>query len=270
MSDQALSHILVRTHWRDYVTLLRFHYHSSFVGVLLGVLVVTRQWSGPLVGRILLLYVSLNVLLYGGLYSLNAITDAEADSRSPIKRSRPLASGAISRKAAGAFAAGLIVAGFLTGWAWLGSEVMPVYLLLFALNVSYSLFFRNVFLLDVIFNSVTHPPRFWLGMRLAGGGLSWELLALVFLFAVGLAASRRAVLLNHGAWESRGPLARYSTLNLLVIKCAALAAIVLLWLLRQPSFKLPYIVTLCAYVVFVGGIEAVPRVRSEFEKLWLR
>ena len=87
----------------------------------------------------------MNVLLYGGLYSLNAITDAEADSRHPLKRTRPVASGEISRKAAGVFAAGLIVAGFVTGWVWLGLEVMPVYLLLLALNVSYSLCFRNLF-----------------------------------------------------------------------------------------------------------------------------
>ena len=44
---------------------------------------------------------------------------------------------------------------------------MPVYVLLLALNLSYSLCFRNLFVLDVIFNSATHPPRFWLGMWLA-------------------------------------------------------------------------------------------------------
>src|SRR5688572_6490149 len=200
MSDQALTQVPASSNWRHYVTLLRFHYHCSFIGVLLGVLLVTRQPSGTLFWRIVLLYVSLNVLLYGGLYSLNAITDADADGRHPFKQTRPVASGAISRKAAGLFAIGLIVAGFVTGWAWFGLEGMPVYLLLFALNVSYSLVFRNLFLLDVLFNSATHPPRFWLGMWLAGGGLAWECLMLVFLFAVGMAASRRSVLLDHGAW----------------------------------------------------------------------
>jgi decaprenyl-phosphate phosphoribosyltransferase len=270
MYDQVLTQVRGPSHWRNYVALLRFHYHSSFVGVVLGVLVVTHHLSGPLVWRIFLLYVSLNVLLYGGLYSLNAITDAEADSRHPSKRFRPVASGAISHKAAGAFAAGLIVAGFVTGWAWLGLEVMPAYLVLFALNVSYSLFFRNLFVLDVLFNSATHPPRFWLGMWLAGGGLAWDWLALVFLFAVGISASRRSVELDHSSGKSRRSLARYSKLNLLVIKGAALAAIVLLWVLSRPSFQIPYIVTVCAYVVFVGGIEVVPRFRSVFEKLWLR
>lgn len=270
MSDQTLSQVQTHDAWHDYLALFRFHYHSSFVGVLLGVLVVTRDWSGPLVWRIVLLYLSLNVLLYGGLYTLNAITDADSDSRRPFKDSRPVASGAVSRKAAGVFAAGLIIAGFVTGWTWLGLEVMPLYLLFFVLNVSYSLLFRNLFMLDVLFNSATHPPRFWLGMWLAGGGLAWDWLALVFLFAIGMSASRRSVLLNQGSWESRGPLAKYSTVNLLVIKCAALGAIGLLWVVSQPSFQIPYILTVCAYVVFVGGIEAIPRIRSAFETLWLR
>ncbi len=270
MSDQVLGQARTGSYWRNYVALFRFHYHCSFVGVLLGVLVVTRHWTGPLVWRILLLYVSSHVLLYGGLYSLNAITDAEADSHHAFKRFRPIASGAISRKAAGVFAAGLIVAGFVTGWAWFGLELMPAYLLLFVLNVAYSLVFRNIFVLDVLFNGATHPPRFWLGMWLAGGGLAWDWLALVFLFAVGMCASRRSVLLSVSSPESRGVLARYSTLNLLVIKGVALGAIVLLWVLSPPSFQVPYIVTVCAYVVFVGGIEAVPRFRSAFEKLWLR
>lgn len=255
---------------RNYISLLRFHYHSSFTGILLGTLVITRQWQWPLVGRIFLLYLSLNVLLYGGLYSLNAITDAEGDSRHPWKKNRPVASGEISRKTAGVFAAGLIVAGFVTGWAWLGLESMPVYVLFLALNVSYSLCFRNLVVLDLIFNSATHPLRFWVGTWIAGGHSRWEWLVLVFLFAIGLSASRRSVDLLHCSWKSRRALARYSRLNLLTIKIAVFGMIVLLWILSRPTFNIPYIVTVCAYVVCVGGIEAVPRIRSLFERLWLR
>lgn len=270
MSVQAASQVRPRYLVRHYIALLRIHYHVSFVGVLLGVLIVTRQWSGTLVGRIFLLYISLNLLLYGGFYSLNAITDAEADSRRPFKQSRPVASGAISRKAAAVFATVLIAAGFMTGLAWFGVEIFPAYVLFFALNLSYSLFARNVFLLDIFGNSVTHPPRFWLGIWLAGGALRWDWLLLVFLFAVGLSASRRSVLLSRGSWETQGPLARYSRLNLLVIKGAALGAILLLWILLRPDFQIPYVVTVAAYLICVGGIEAIPGIRSFFEKLWLR
>ena len=255
---------------RHYISLLRFHYHSSFIGILLGAFLITRDLQWPLLWRIFLLYVSLNVLLYGGLYSLNAITDAEGDSRHPWKKNRPVASGEISRKTAGLFAAGLIVAGFVTGWTWLGLESMPVYVLFLVLNVSYSLCFRNIFGLDLIFNSATHPPRLWLGVWLAGGHPRWEWLVLVFLFAIGLSASRRSVDLVHCSWKSRRSLASYSRLNLLAIKIAIFAMIVLLWIVSRPTFHIPYIATVCAYVVCVGGIEAVPRIRSLFERLWLR
>ncbi|HKO98682.1 MAG TPA: UbiA family prenyltransferase [Pyrinomonadaceae bacterium] len=270
MFDYVQTEVRERSNWLSYVALFRFPYHSSFVGVLLGTLIVTRHWSGVLLWRTFLLYVSLNVLLYGGLYALNAITDAEADSRHPLKYTRPVASGEISRKAAGVFAAGLIVAGFVTGWVWLGAEILPVYVLFLVLNLSYSLCFRNLFVLDVIFNSATHPPRFWLGMWLAGGGFEWQWFVLVFLFAIGMSASRRSVDLNHGLWKSRRSLPKYSRADLFVIKSIAFGAILLFWIVIQPTFQIPYIVTGGAYVVCVGGIETVPKIRAVFERMWLR
>ena len=270
MYEYVQGQVQARSTWRPYIALLRFHYHSSFIGVLLGALLVTHHWPGTLFGYIVLLYVSMNVLLYGGLYSLNAITDAEADSLHPLKKTRPVASGEISRKAAGVFATGLVVAGFVTGWAWLGWESLPIYVLLLALNLSYSLCFRNLFALDLIFNSATHPPRFWLGMWLAGGNSGFDWLVLVFLFAVGMSASRRSVELDHSSRETRESLARYSRLNLLVIKSIVFGTMVLLWIVNRPARLVPYIVTVSAYVVCVGGIEVVPKIRSMFERLWLR
>jgi hypothetical protein len=105
---------------------------------------------------------------------------------------------------------------------------------------------------------------------LAGGNYKWQWLVLVFLFAIGVSASRRSVDLIHCSWRARRSLASYSRLNLLVIKIAVFGMIVALWIVSRPSFQIPYIVTVCAYVVCVGGIEAVPRIRSMFERLWLR
>ena len=121
-----------------------------------------------------------------------------------------------------------------------------------------------------VFNSATHPPRFWLGVWLAGGHYRWQWLVLVFLFAIGMSASRRSVDLIHCSWKSRRSLASYSRLNLLIIKIAVFGMIVVLWIVSRPTFHMPYIVTVCAYAVCVGGIEAVPRIRSLFERLWLR
>jgi hypothetical protein len=85
-----------------------------------------------------------------------------------------------------------------------------------------------------------------------------------------MSSCRRSVLLTQGSRETLGPLAKYSRLGLLTIEAAALSVIVLLWVLNRSNFQIPYVVTVCAYVVFVGGIEAVPKIRSAFERLWLR
>jgi 4-hydroxybenzoate polyprenyltransferase len=153
--------------WFDYVRLVRFPYHLSFVGVVLGVLVIDWHWSLRLVCDLLLLYVSFNVLLYGGLYTINAITDAQADSRHPLKCNRPVASGAISSATAAAFSFVLIASGFLTGWFWFGPAVVRMYLLVMTLNISYSMLFRNIAGADILLNSTTHPPEI-LAWHLAG------------------------------------------------------------------------------------------------------
>lgn len=270
MNGQNIVNQLAAVPWRDYVRLIRFPYHLSFVGVLLGVIIVKQHWSALLVRDILLLYVSFNVLLYGGLYTINAITDAEADSRHPRKRNRPIASGAIPGDVAALFSVVLIASGFLTGWVWFGPAVIRVYVTVLALNIFYSFLFRNVPVADILFNSATHPPRFWLGMWLAGGSFAWDWLALVFLFATGISASRRSVELNHDPLESRISLRSYTHRNLFVIKAAGLIGIVVLWILKRPRIQLPYAVTFCAYLIFVVSIDALPRVRSGFERLWLK
>jgi hypothetical protein len=35
---------------RNYISLFRFHYHSSFIGILLGAFVITRDWHGRYCG----------------------------------------------------------------------------------------------------------------------------------------------------------------------------------------------------------------------------
>jgi len=270
MNGRTIIGLFAAVRWRDYVRLIRFPYHISFVGVLLGVAIVKQRWPTPLLRDIFLLYVSFNVLLYGGLYTINAISDAEADSQHPRKRIRPLASGAIPSDVAALLSFALIASGFLTGWAWLGPGVIPVYGIVFALNISYSFLFRNVPVADILFNSATHPPRFWLGMWLAGGCFAWDWLTLVFLFAMGIATSRRSVELNHVPLEARISLRSYTHRKLFVIKLAGLSGILLLWKLNRPPLQLPYFVTFCAYLLLVGAIDIVPRVRSGFEKLWQR
>ena len=70
-SGRAVLHSLLR--------LIRFQYHITFIGVILGAALVARGLPQSLAQSLALLYVSFNVLLYGGIYTMNDILDAESD-----------------------------------------------------------------------------------------------------------------------------------------------------------------------------------------------
>jgi 4-hydroxybenzoate polyprenyltransferase len=251
-----------------YVKLFRFPYHLSFIGVVLGVLVTARGAAGAYAADVLRLYLSFNVLFYGGLYTINALSDAPLDRLHPGKRERPVASGAIDTRTAATFAALLLTAGLVTELAWFGPKLLPAFLLVGLLNLTYSGGLRNVPIADIALNSATHPPRLWLGVTLAGGTCRWEWLALVFLFAVGIAALRRTIELADAGPASRPVLRRYTPVRLLAIRVAAFAAVLALWYAMRPAMWAPYALTTVAFVVFVFVAEAASRSREAFTRLW--
>lgn len=251
-----------------YLELFRFRYHLSFVGVLLGALLVARGETPALTGDILLLYVSFNVLFYGGLYTINALADAPDDRLHPQKRHRPVASGAISPAMAVLFAVLLLSGGIVTAVAWFGPMLLPAFALVGLLNVAYSGGLRNVPLADILLNSATHPPRLWMGVSLAGGACRWEWLTLVFLFAVAMSALRRSIELRDVGPASRPVLSRYTPARLLGIRVAAFVAVLAMWIAQRPAFWLPYAVTAIAFAIVVFAGEGAPRSRAAFSRFW--
>ncbi|MBU4270632.1 MAG: UbiA prenyltransferase family protein [Planctomycetes bacterium] len=88
-------------------------------------------------------------LINSAVYTLNDLCDAEADRLHPRKRHRPVASGAVSRRAAVVQMAVLLCAGLglcLAADKPLATSYAIVYLLI---NIAYSLGAKNVALMDV-------------------------------------------------------------------------------------------------------------------------
>jgi 4-hydroxybenzoate polyprenyltransferase len=87
-------------------------------------------------------------LVSSGVYALNDVLDREADRSHPRKRTRPVASGAVSVGAAAAFAVLLAGAGLLVA-----ARVSPAAAAIaggyIALNIAYSLGLKHVPILDV-------------------------------------------------------------------------------------------------------------------------
>lgn len=146
------------------------------------------------------------------VYLVNDLRDREADRRHPLKRHRPIASGALSAPAAVAATVALFALAALAA-APLGLGVLAVVGLYTAFNLLYSAGLKHVVILDVMILAVGFVFRVLAGGLAVGVAVSsWLLLCTIFL-ALFLAFSKRRheiVLLAEAAPGQRRVLDHYS------------------------------------------------------------
>jgi 4-hydroxybenzoate polyprenyltransferase len=151
-------------------------------------------------------------ILSGVVYLLNDVADREADRRHPIKRLRPIASGAVPPATALATAVVLAIAGL--GLAWrLSPPFAAVAALYVALLALYSGPLKHIVIIDVLTISVGFVLRAVAGAVVIGVAISHWLLIVTSLGALFLALSKRRhelVLLADGATGHRRILEEYS------------------------------------------------------------
>jgi 4-hydroxybenzoate polyprenyltransferase len=87
--------------------------------------------------------------LSGAVYLANDLVDAERDRAHPVKRLRPIASGALSVPVARAALAALVALGLLASWV-LGPGFLLCALAYLGLNMAYTFGLKNVVILDVL------------------------------------------------------------------------------------------------------------------------
>ena len=151
-------------------------------------------------------------LLSGVVYLINDVMDREADRRHPIKKARPIASGALPVRAA-LTAAGLIAAGALVSAFALRPEFGVVALLYVVLLGLYSWRLKHVVIIDVLTIAVGFVLRAVAGAVVIPVAVSVWLYLLTILLALFLALAKRRhelVLLADGATGHRRILQEYS------------------------------------------------------------
>jgi len=131
---------------RNLIRLMRPHQWLKNVFVFAGLLFSHAWNNGPLAERVV--YAFLAFCCFSSLvYILNDWRDRLSDAQHPVKRKRPLASGALDSRAALALAAALLVTGLLLAW---GNRVLLLLLGLYVvLNLAYSWRLKNVPVVDV-------------------------------------------------------------------------------------------------------------------------
>lgn len=254
-------------HW---LRLIRFHYHLSFSGVVLGAALSARRLPASLLLSLLTLYLSFNVLLYGGLYTLNDLLNAESDRQHSRKRNRPVQAGVVSQRAAVLFAATLTAGGLVSGYVLFNAAVFSIYVAVLALNVCYSTLARSIPWLEIVFNAAPHPLRFALGAVLAGGTAPPAVLAGIFMLAFGMAATRRLLEKDVHGWQARKVIESYSEWDFFLLRLLPFCALLLQMALDTSIPKAFYVAILTVYVVIVFGVDFLRPVRLFFVELWTK
>jgi 4-hydroxybenzoate polyprenyltransferase len=208
---------------RDLVQLLRPH-HWVKNGFVLAGLLFGHAWNDAALVTAALAATLAFCLASSAVYAFNDAQDAVRDREHPDKRRRPVASGAISPRAAQAIAA-LLAAAALALAAWAGTRVAAATLAYVALNAAYSLGLKHVPVLDVFIIAAGFMLRLLAGTWGIGIEPSRWLLACGFLLTLFLGfAKRRAELerLADEAGQHREVLESYSLafLDRAVLACA--------------------------------------------------
>lgn len=146
------------------------------------------------------------------VYLINDLRDRELDRQHPVKRLRPIASGALPVPAA--LAAAALLAGAATlGATRLGGAFAAILASYFALNLLYTFWSKHIVILDVMSISAGFVLRVLAGAAaIAVEVSSWLLLCTTFV-ALFLAFSKRRhelMLLAEAATNQRGVLEHYS------------------------------------------------------------
>jgi 4-hydroxybenzoate polyprenyltransferase len=165
---------------------------------------------GPLLRS--LLAFALFCALSGAVYLLNDVADVERDRLHPVKRRRPVASGELAVRTAALVAAGLGLAALGGSWL-LGPAVLISAACYVVLNLLYSLWLKEVVIVDVLAVSLGFVIRAVAGGVAIGVAVSDWLLICTVLFALFLSLSKRRhelTSLSDAAPGHRASLAEYS------------------------------------------------------------
>lgn len=248
--------------------LVKFRYHVTFVNVAFGALIFAERLDGALLWQLLALYVSFNVLLYGGLYTVNDLADRESDRDHPRKQWRPIPAGRVSVRAAQRWAAILLASGMATGALIFGAPIVWCYVAIVAINLAYSLGGREVVFLDVLLNGLPHVVRFLMGVLVVGRRPPVTHLLAFLLVTVAFSCLRRLVERDIPGWDARRSLRAWSRTSLsrvLAASLSGLGAMAIALGSTAPGFYAALVGTAC---VLIGGAQWVPPVRRGLQWVW--
>jgi 4-hydroxybenzoate polyprenyltransferase len=129
-------------------------------------------------------------MVASAVYCLNDLRDAEGDRNHPVKKDRPIASGAISPPTAMVLMVLLLAGGVALG-AWRVPAILWVVVAYFVTNIAYTLYLKHIAILDVLIVAFGFVLRVEAGARIIGIVPSAWILIVTGLLALFIALAKR-------------------------------------------------------------------------------
>lgn len=187
-------------------------------------------------------------LTASSLYILNDYLDREEDSKHPVKKLRPLASGAVTTQAALILMVILFVSGMslMTMLSFQALGILVCYLIMI---IAYSLYYKHVAIIDVSIIAIGFVLRLFIGSAVTGIELSMWIVVMTFLLALFLALAKRRddVLIFLETGEKMRKTVDGYNLPFLDGVMTIMAAVVIV-----------------AYILYTTSVEVTQRVGSEY------
>lgn len=196
---------------RSVVTLLRPNQWIKNI-VIFGALIFAREFSDPV--RIVKAAQAFVIfcLLSSTIYVINDIVDRESDRSHPLKKNRPLASGAVSPSVAWVIATVVGVVGLALTFVMPKPFIYTAFVFV-GFNVLYSLVLKKIVIIDVMAVAASFVIRAAAGSFAIGVPNSSWLIACTFLLALLIGFGKRrheTVTLGEDAGNHRVSLKKYS------------------------------------------------------------
>jgi len=258
--------------FKDFISLIRFKFHTNFSFVILGAISFVQKFDIHLILSLIVMYVSFNICVYGGIYTINAITDLEKDAQHPNKKNRPLPSGRISKNTASILAASLISIGLLFGLFYFGIKIASIYCVFIAINLFYSLIARNIPYLELFINATTMPLRLFMGTLLVTDTIvPYSLMFSAFCTGIGFLAVRRIVEKDIDGWKEGRPALKAYQGNIMLWLQIIFFIGLLLAFKFDPLIKqdfIVYLIMVTYYAIFCLGTHVFQPIRVYWRNVY--
>jgi 4-hydroxybenzoate polyprenyltransferase len=159
------------------------------------------------------------------IYIFNDICDLEKDKKHPIKKNRPLANNSLKKK--DAYLLIILLGLLLLVLLKSNISIIGIIIIFFVLNIFYSLYFKNVIIIDLVIVSLSYVIRVLAGSIIINVAISAWLLICVFSTSLFLISFKRLAEIKISGFKSRLILKKYNNEILLkIIDVSAICSII--------------------------------------------